>query len=85
MHVYIFQMSHAAPHNPPRARYIVHRETFCVASEAAQLALLLAGAAAGCQHPLPPVLGGVLKLVMVSSCASLFYLQVRVLGWMFPA
>jgi hypothetical protein len=61
---------------PPR--YIVHREAFCLCSEALQLGLLVLGAAAGCQHPLPPALGSVLKLVMLASCASLFYLQV---GW----
>ncbi len=66
------------PRTPPSQnikRYVVHREPFCLASEALQLAALLAGAGF-CDRPLPAAAAGMLRLVVLASCGGLFYIQV---------
>jgi len=65
----------AAPNPNPTLRYTLYREPFCLISEALQLAALLVGSAF-CEQPLPSAAAGVVKLVLLSSCGSLFYIQV---------
>ncbi|GBF96453.1 hypothetical protein Rsub_09252 [Raphidocelis subcapitata] len=73
-------LGHAALLTSPRfMRWYIDgggRERFCLGSEALQTAVLLAGALA-CHRPLPAATGAVLKLVLLSSCGSLFYIQLR--------
>lgn len=61
--------------------YVVKREPFCLASEALQLAVLLAGALA-CERPIPDGSMGILKLVLLASCGSLFYIQLRAVAFL---
>ncbi|KAI8473680.1 MAG: hypothetical protein J3K34DRAFT_518792 [Monoraphidium minutum] len=56
--------------------YVLYREPFCVALDAGCHTLLLVGAAF-CVRPLPDEARGMLRLVVLASCGSLFYIQLR--------